>query len=552
MPEMIRLKKANCKNCYKCIRHCPVKSIRFSGNQAHIVAEDCVLCGQCFLVCPQDAKEIKDDLETAKVLIAMNETVVASVAPSFVANYGVSFEALESALKQLGFARVEQTAIGATVVAREYARILEAGTQPVLISSCCQSLNLMIQKHFPLLLPYLAQVASPMLAHCRIIKEQEPEAKTVFIGPCVAKKDEARRNAGEVDCALTFEDLSRWLEEAGVTIAQDAPDSSGKAAMFPTVGGILETMGQTQKQYDYLCVDGLENCVAALREIQDGALRHCFIEMSACSGSCVGGPLMERRSTLRNTAAVRRYASETQFDITTAANLDAGYAGLGAGQVRPGEKAIEDVLRKMGKTRAEEELNCGSCGYDTCREKAVAVLQGKADLSMCLPFLKEKAESFSSNVFSNTPNAIIVLNDALEVQQINPSALRMMHLSRETDVLGENVVRILDPTDFLTVQETGRTIKDRRVYLAEYNIFVDETAIYDPNYHIFICIMRDVTAEEISRENREQMTQQTIEVTDKVIEKQMRVVQEIASLLGETVSETKVALTKLKESLRDE
>ena len=206
----------------------------------------------------------------------------------------------------------------------------------------------------------------------------------------------------------------------------------------------------------------------------------------------------------------------------------------------------------MGKFRPEQELNCGSCGYDTCREKAIAIYQGKAEISMCLPFLKDKAESFSDTIVKNTPNGLIVLNDKLEVQQINSAALNIMNIRYQSDVLGDQVVRILDPTVFIKVQNTGRGIYNERVYLAEYKRYVEWTIVPDRESKMLICIMRDVTDEENEREKKESISRQTVEVADKVVEKQMRIVQEIASLLGETAAETKIALSKLKESISDE
>ena len=210
------------------------------------------------------------------------------------------------------------------------------------------------------------------------------------------------------------------------------------------------------------------------------------------------------------------------------------------------------ILHQMGKKHPEDELNCGSCGYNTCREKAVAVFQGKASVSMCMPFLMSRAESFSDNIISNTPNAIIVLNEDYEVQQINSAALKLMNIRYASDVLGEQVVRILDPGDFMNVRNTGRGISGKRVYLAEYRRYVEETIVYDREYRILICFMRDVTEEEDQRAQKESISRQTVEITDKVVEKQMRIVQEIASLLGETAAETKIAVSKLKESINNE
>jgi uncharacterized Fe-S cluster-containing protein len=206
----------------------------------------------------------------------------------------------------------------------------------------------------------------------------------------------------------------------------------------------------------------------------------------------------------------------------------------------------------MGKFKPAHELNCGSCGYNTCREKAAAICQGKAEISMCLPFLKEKAESFSDTIVNNTPNGLIVLNENLEVQQINKAAREIMNIRYASDILGDNVIRILDPAVFESVLKTGRGVSDQRVYLAEYKRYVEQTVVYDRDSHLLIGIMRDVTAEEEQRERKENISRQTIEVADKVVDKQMRIVQEIASLLGETAAETKIALAKLKESISDE
>lgn len=558
MTDYLQLKTANCKNCYKCIRHCPVKSIRFSGNQAHIVSEECILCGQCFVVCPQNAKEIRSDLEKARMLIMQNERVVASLAPSFIANYdGVGIHSMRTALLKLGFADVEETARGATLVKQEYDRLAATGDMDVIISSCCYSVNLLIQKHFPDLLPSLAPVLSPMQTHSRMSKQADPAAKTIFIGPCLSKKAEADQIDGLVDCVLTFEELSQWLAEENIALVPDVDSTEqSRTRIFPTAGGILKSMDCTAGGTSYLSVDGIDNCIAALQDVQAGRLSHCFIEMSACAGSCIGGPVMEKkqRSPVSDYLKVDRYAGRRDFNVPALANdkLIRQHPRLAIDQSEPDRQELQDILLKMGKTRPEHELNCGTCGYNTCREKATAVFQGKADLTMCLPFLKDRAESFSDHIIKNTPNGIIVLNDRLEVQQINAAARQMMNIRDAADVLGSQVVRILDPMLFEEVLSSGRSVHNRRIYLAEYDRTIELTVLYDHGYHILMGIMRDVTAEQVEKDKKEQLSRQTIEIADKVVEKQMRIVQEIASLLGETTAETKIALTRLKESMRDE
>ncbi len=558
MPNCLTLKKSNCKNCYKCIRHCPVKSIRFSGNQAHIVGNECILCGQCFVVCPQNAKEIVDETEKVKVFLQSGAPVIVSIAPSFAANYdGVGIGAMRDALKQLGFFDAEETALGATMVKTEYEKMLNDGTRDIVISSCCHSVNLLIQKYFPKELEYLADVMSPMQAHCMDIKKRHPDAKTVFIGPCVAKKDEAEHYEGIVDAVLTFEELTNWLKAENIELKQEPDfDNESRARFFPTTGGILKTMAQNAPGYTYMSIDGTENCIAALKDIESGKIHNCFIEMSSCIGSCVGGPVMEKyhRSPVHDYMAVSKFAGEKDFKVKQPDSLEMRkhFEFIERKLQMPAESEISEILRQMGKMRPSDELNCGSCGYNTCREKAIAIYHGKAEISMCLPYLKDKAESFSDNIVNNTPNGIIVLNEKLEVQQINTSAREIMNIRASSDVLGDQVVRILDPKIFIDVLYNGREVKNERVYLAEYKKYVEQTVIYDKGFRLLICIMRDVTEEEKARERRETMTSRTIETADKVVDKQMRIVQEIASLLGETAAETKIALSKLKESIADE
>lgn len=558
MGDCLTLKKSNCKNCYKCIRHCPVKSIRFSGNQAYIIGNECILCGQCFVVCPQNAKQIVDETEKVKVLLRSGAPVYISIAPSFIANYeGVGIESMREAVQKLGFKDVEETAVGATIVKNEYERMIDEDNRDVIISSCCHSVNLLIQKYFPSVLPYLADIYSPMQAHCMRIKERDRNAKTVFVGPCVAKKDEAEYYSGIVDAVLTFDELTKWFDEEHIELKTESrADENSRARFFPTTGGILKTMTQRNPEYTYMAVDGVENCIAALKDIESGKVHKCFIEMSACAGSCIGGPVMGKfhRSPVRDYMAVAEFAGKKDFDVEQPDNLSLKktFTIINKKLQPPTEEEITEILRQMGKTKPADELNCGSCGYDSCREKAVAIYQGKAEISMCLPYLKDKAESFSDTIVKNTPNGLIVLNEALEVQQINAAALKMMNLSRAKDILGDQVVRILDPKPFMDVLGSGRNLRSKRTYLAEYERYIEETIVYDKDYRLIVCIMRDITKEENARRQKEDMSHKTAEIADRVVDKQMRIVQEIASLLGETAAETKIALTKLKENIADE
>ncbi|MDE5993186.1 MAG: 4Fe-4S binding protein, partial [Oscillospiraceae bacterium] len=287
----LQLKTSDCRNCYKCIRHCPVKSIKFSGNQAHILMNDCILCGTCYVVCPQNAKQIKNDVDTVKSAIADGKKVIASLAPSFAANYGVGITAMNNALKKLGFWSAEETSIGAEIVKKQYEKILAEGTADVLISSCCHTVNTLIQKYYPDQIANLARVLSPMQAHCKRIKEENPDAYTVFIGPCISKKEEADKYREHVDTVLTYGELSKWLKDAGVEL-ENCPDEKehNRSALFPTTGGIVRSMDKDNLPYSFITVDGMDNCMKTLEDIRNGDIKGCFVEMSACTGSCIGGP----------------------------------------------------------------------------------------------------------------------------------------------------------------------------------------------------------------------------------------------------------------------
>lgn len=554
MNKFLQLKKSNCKNCYKCIRNCPVKSIKFADGQANIIPDECILCGRCFVNCPQDAKQIRDDVPRVKEMIASGKKVIASVAPSFIAEFPLmDFAAMKDALLKLGFADAQETAIGATIVKTEYEKMIASGKHDVIISSCCHSVNALIQKYYPSVLPYLADVLSPMLAHCRVINEENPGACAVFIGPCISKKEEAELY-GECDVALTYEELEAWMNEAGVVPAGDStePDEGKRGRFFPIKGGIIKSMHTENTGFTYLAVDGVQNCIAAIKEIESGALKNCFIEMNACEGACINGPAISHhhKPLLSGEVKVVAFAGDDEFRVAMPIDTFKNIPYIGTHEKIPGEAAIKEILAKMGKTSPEQELNCGSCGYPTCREKAIAVYQGKADLSMCLPFLKEKAETFSGYVINNTPNAIFVLDENLCVQQINKAGCALFNLKTPSDILGSPIVRLLNPADYLGVMTSGVPIKEKKHYLAEYKKYVAETIVYDHEYHIVFSIMRDITSEEERQSERSELCNKTVAITNEVIEKQMRVVQEIASLLGETTAETKIALTQLKDALQ--
>ena len=558
MEFCLESKTTNCKNCYKCIRHCPIKSISFAGNKASIIKDSCILCGRCYLVCPQEVKVVRNDIDRVKNLLKNNNKVYVSLAPSFISYYSyTSLDEIVNALKKLGFYEVEETAIGATIVKKAYDEMLEEKERDVIISSCCHSINLLIQKHYPEAKKYLADVYSPMLAHAKDIKTRDKEAKVVFIGPCIAKKDEADVNIGLVDVALTFKELDEWLQKEDITLKEvdyDWKKENSKARLFPTTGGILKTMKCENSEYQYLAIDGVENSKRVIEDILAGKIHKCFIEMSSCEGSCINGPLSNKdKSVARSYYDINLSAGKQDFVEGKIAYQDIkkNYYSISVSEATPSEEEINKVFIEMGKQEKEKILNCGCCGYDTCREKAIAVIQGKANIEMCLPFLMEKAESFSDNIVGKTPNGIMVLDEMLNIQSINKAMCRLLNVKEASFVIHKSLLSLLDPTDYFKALEDN-LIYCKKTYLSEYDKYVENTIIHDKKFHILISIMKDITNEEISRQKHDEIVKKSLEITDKVVEKNMRAVQEIASLLGETTAETKVALSSLKDTLKDD
>lgn len=560
MEHCLTSRRNDCKNCYKCIRHCPTKSISFINNQASIIFDECVLCGHCFINCPQQTKVIRNDVDKVKELISKQKKVYVSLAPSFVANYPLSsINTMRIALKKLGFYDVEETAIGATIVKKTYDEMCEKHLKDIIISSCCHSVNLLIQKHYPKCLPYLADVLSPMLAHARDIKERDKDAYVVFIGPCIAKKDEADKNDKYVDAALTYLELTRWLKETNIEIEAEQDTrliEESKARLFPTSGGILKSMECKANDYQYIVVDGMDNVINALKNIEENKIHNCFIEMSACNGSCINGPAIdsENHKYIEALLNVNRSAGKKDFNtkLYTYKDIQKSFYEINIPHNNPSETEIIEVLQEMGKTDKGKELNCGSCGYNTCRDKAKAILAGKAIKEMCLPYLMEKAQSFSDNIINNTPNGLMVLDESLNVQLMNKAMCSILLIPNNLIAIGKNVTTILSPENYAEALCGNISSRKKKQYLAEYNKYVEETIVYDPKFHIIISIMRDITEQEIKAQERDELVRKSMAIANKVIDKNMRSVQEIASLLGETAAETKVALSSLKDTFKDD
>lgn len=560
--SIIQLKEANCKNCYKCIRNCPLKAIEFGNEQAKILEEDCVLCGTCTLVCPQNAKQINSDLPSVKREIKSGAKLYVSLAPSYVSAFPrVSFASMSAALKKLGFFHVEETAIGATEVSRAYAGLMAEHKMRNIITTCCPSVNMLVEKYYPDLLDCLAPVASPSTVHARMMRDTYgQDIKVVFVGPCISKKTEVKPE-GPYDAVLMYDELKNWMVEEGIQPAGEdpAPEEmhSTVSRLYPAPGGILQTIPPEQRSdYKAVAIDGLERCMEVLDSLRDPQVSGYFLEMSSCPGSCVEGPSLRREKRtplllskdllLEN--AGKKTATPPPATERRPVDVSAQYDRTRVREKIPDEATIREILAKIGKVTPEQMLNCGACGYPSCRDKAIAVYQGKADLQMCLPYMREKAESMSNLIMDNTPNAIFLLDKELNILEYNPAAYDLFDMG-DLDYVGLPIDMLINTEDSATIgdmRETNAT--DTLCRSKNGKLALIQSVVTISNGDVLV-ICKDVTEEEENLREMDALRQETLETTQKVIDKQMRVAQEIASLLGETTGESKAALVRLKKSI---
>lgn len=568
--SIIQFKEANCKNCYKCIRSCPVNAIAFRNDQAEIIHDECTLCGNCLKICPQNAKSVNSEIDKVKKYIRKKEKVYVSLAPSFISAYDYDEKWLYCALKKLGFTHVEGTANGAYQVSRQYERLLNKKEMKNIITSCCSSIILLIEKYYPQLIGQLAPVVSPMIAHAKMLRETYGQRiRVVFIGPCLSKKEECNdlQNENQIDAVLTFDELDKWFEEEGISPDQDLSEEMKNfdtiTRIYPVPGGILKTIDKnSRKNYRSISVDGVERCIDILDSIIEGNIENYFIEMSSCTGGCIAGPCMKhvqggfltsRERLLNYAKRTSAYQNDSKNSVMAATKIELSKTFIDRSKKmeQPSEAVIQGILNSIGKFSKDKELNCGACGYPSCREKAIAVYMGKAQVHMCLPYMRERAESISNIIINYTPYAIFALDKNLNIQEINKSAKKMFKLGA-TDVEGMHIEEILKCEFFEKVLENDENIYDEKYVYEEYNMIVKQSIINVSKHNTLIVLINDITDEENQRQKIFESRSQNIEIAQKVMEKQMIVAQEIASLLGETTAETKVALTKLKKSIMSE
>jgi iron only hydrogenase large subunit-like protein/uncharacterized Fe-S cluster-containing protein len=563
---VISTNRARCRDCYRCVRNCPVKAVRVQDGQAQIVPALCIACGSCVRACPQGAKVVRDDRPALREAIAAGRRVVATVAPSAPAFFGIeTFDQIETVLRQLGLAAAAETAYGAEIVGLAHRELIDAQPQgwPFIASSCPVVVNL-VERYYPDLLPHLAPVASPMVVHGRALRQQHgADAYIVFIGPCIAKKaeilEESVRDA--IDAALTFSELEEWMQAAAVQLPPAAADiprvPRAPARLFPVEGGLVGTANlETDMLSSHvIAASGLAACEDVLRGIQRGQVSACLVELMACERGCINGPAMEgREGPALARQRIITYASRRQPQPlpTRDAWPEIGRAYADKSEPLPvfSEEQILEVLRLVDKHGPEDELNCGACGYHTCRDKAIATLRGMAEPTMCLPYMRRRAESLRQVVMDVTPNPVFIVDHRLIIQDISPSAERLFHC-RLADVYGQPLETVMPIVDgFAAVRDTGQPILNQSVRLRD-DLIVEQIIVPVESQGLLVGILRDVTDRDRQHRELDRFRTETLSRTQEVVKNQMRVAQEIAQLLGETTAETKMMVSRLAKLLEE-
>ncbi len=549
--SIISLIENNCKHCHRCVAQCPTNAIAFTNKEPEIIDSQCILCGECYVVCPQHAKSIDSDIDLVLSWIEQGLNVHASLAPSFIALLE-SEESIKTSLIAMGFSSVSETSIAAAKISDHY-RVLSKNKSKNVITTCCPVVVSLIEKYYPSLVDQLAPVKSPMRAHGQMIKEEHPNDKVVFIGPCIAKIKEAH-DSREVDAVITFEDIQHYFEsnksESDFFVSSYTND---KARQYPTSGGILSTLIGLEKDVDTMVVDGIEHVKDCCQAICDHQITGVFIEMSACVGSCLNGPLLYKnpqnkwkaKHILESNNKHKNWKEQTPL-----CSFKTEYVSNEVHHETFSEQAIEKVLQSLGKYSESDQLNCQACGYATCVDKAIGVLENKADAQLCLPYALSKAQSMSNLIIQHTPNGIVVLDEECKIVEINPAASRCFKTTQH-QAISSSIFTWLKSE---TLKETLSELKDVDYFIEEYTYLdrvFDHACIPIKNTPYTVIILMDLTQKIEKEKQLIEYRNQVLTVTQKIIDEQMITVQEIAGLLGETSANSKVALERLKNTLKD-
>ncbi|ACK41846.1 MULTISPECIES: [Fe-Fe] hydrogenase large subunit C-terminal domain-containing protein [Dictyoglomus] len=539
MKKLILTQEISCQYCYKCLRNCPVKSIMFNKGKSYVIDDECVLCGVCIEVCPQKARTyVKSThlLENFK-----GKPFLVSIAPSFFAHFDEPFKVI-TFLKNFGAAVVQETAVGADIVSYYYKKFIQ-GKNKTVITTACPVVFELAEKYYPDVIPYLIPFLSPMNAHALFMKKYFGDFPVIYLGPCIAKK---RDGENYVDLVLTYEELSLYMERSGINITEleeslPTPPYPERGRIYPVSGGINSTLDGSWE--NYLVVEGIENIIKVFENISSYG-EGFVIEASSCFGGCINGPairkdigiLEKRKRILSYMEKLKEINGEIIKPELINLDLKRNFSSQKKIIEIP-EERIRKVLREMGKDNPKKELNCGACGYPSCRDKAIAVILGKAEKEMCITYLIDKVSSVSSAIIEEFPNIVIIYKDGKPIY-LNPAG-EDFFLNKEA-LLGFIIDEI----------EEGKNPLEIYIDNEEYYFFVKKFNLPDDNGKV--ALLLDITNEKKREDELNKLKKESAERIEELINRQMLLAQEIASLLGESIAETKSHFAQFRKVLEED
>lgn len=554
--------KADCQDCYKCVRTCPVKAIKIENGGAMVMHDRCILCGGCVEVCPAGAKKVRDDIGKVKHLFQLKEKVIVSLAPSYISEFtGITQTKIISALKQLGFYGVSETALGAQEVSANCTELLNQNKNKIFISSACPTVVEYIKKYQPEISDYIIDFYSPLQAHCKLLRKTfGNEIGIVFIGPCISKKKEADSTPELLDAALTFEDFKTWLDEENITFDESnndeensfIPSRAEEGGLYPVDGGMISGIKANLPvlNNEFMTFSGISNIKNALKDIENLDLKsNLYLELLACEGGCINGPKTSSRcSTAAKRLSILNNVQYEQSSIPRkpSISIETKWEELPIQKVNFTKAQINEILFEIGKNGSKDELNCAGCGYNTCRDFAVSLLEGKSEKTMCVTYMRQLAQKKANALIKTMPSGIVIVDDKLKIIECNRNFAKLM--GEETEMLfdvrpgleGAILQRVIPFYKlFQNVLETGEDIIGKEI---NYNDTVMLFSIFTIEKHRYVGgIFRDITEPWVRKE-------QIINKAKEVIRKNLATVQKIAYILGENASETEVTLNSIIES----
>ena len=552
--------KQECHDCYKCIRECHVKAIKIENGSASVLNDKCIACGHCVIACPSGAKRVRNDIDKVKTLLTAQKKIYVSLAPSWAGVYELSIQQMVAILKKLGFYAISETALGAQEVSIKCAQILNNGANGLYISSACPVIVDYIKYYKPEFTENITPIASPALTHAKILKETYGnEIAVVFIGPCIGKKNESDRHPDLIDAALTFEELNLWINDEFINIneleinEQDKfiPDFAYEGALYPIEGGMNETMKQIglNKDITLINVSSLPSFEKALTGLEKNNLnKKIFVEALACDGGCINGPCIA--STKASIAVTADILSKIKYRENIPKEpkvvVDIPYKANPVNKEEFSLEELTEAMKKIGKTTEADELNCGGCGYSTCRDLAQALIRGEAEPSMCISYMRKTAMKKAAKMLRCMPSAVVMVDKNLNILEANDAFMRTfcadmyeIFASRPEGVTGAAIERLTPFADiFKNTLKTGQDI--HKEHFPHENKLYDINAFTIESGEIAGAVITDVTKSEMDREKIARRARE-------VISKNIATVQDIACLLGEHMVETELLLSSIAE-----